>query len=288
MAAVTADQVKTLRDQTGAGMMDCKRALAESGGDAARAFKILREKGAASAARKASRTAAEGLVGVAVRGDKGVMVEVNCETDFVARNEKFQEFVCTVAALALERGTDLEQIRAARYPGGQETVAEKLNGLIATIGENMSLSRSISLSAPGGCVAHYVHNAVTPEMGKIGVLVELSSDDPAVAPNGLRAIGEEVAMQVAAARPVYVRREEVPAERVAEEKSILEKQVDPKKPPQVREKIIEGKLSSFYEQVCLLDQPYIREPKRKVKDLLADAKGKVQLGRFARFAIGEA
>jgi len=258
---ISADLVKTLRDQTGVGMMECKKALSESGGDLSKAVKILREKGSATAAKKSGRATTDGLVAVrtsgASSGASGVLVEVSCETDFVARNEKFQEFVRTVASIALEKGGDVDRIKTAPYPGGG-TVTEKLTELVATIGENMSIRRSAAATVATGHIAQYVHNSSAPGLGKIGVLVELVCDSAAEAgmPE-LATLGEELAMQIAAANPQYLRREDVPAARIEEEKSILSKQVDPNKPPQVREKILEGKLSSFYEQVCLLEQPYI-------------------------------
>ena len=198
MAEITAASVKELRERTGAGMMDCKKALAENNGDMEASVDWLRAKGLAAAAKKAGRTAAEGLVGVAVEGTKGAVVEVNSETDFVAKNEQFQEFVREVSKLALDASGDVEALKSAAYPGGT-TVAEKLTDNIATIGENQSLRRTAVLEVPQGAVVSYVHNAAAPGMGKIGVLVALESSAPAAA---LQALGKQIAMHIAAASPL--------------------------------------------------------------------------------------
>ncbi|MBI4179028.1 translation elongation factor Ts [bacterium] len=275
MPAITADQVKALRDKTGAGMMECKTALAKTEGDIQAAMRILREAGAASAARKSARAAREGRIGSFVDpGRLGVLVEVNCETDFVAKTEAFLEF-CDEAArtLAKNPSADLEASRTA---------------LVSKTGENIKISRHTRLESNGrSAVAAYIH------MGsKIGVLAELSCQTPAsLASPDLRSLLDEICMQIAASAPQVLTREEVPAERLAEERAILEKQVDAKKPAPIREKIIAGKLGSFYEQICLLEQPYIREPKRRIKDLLqekgAALKDTLRIERFVRYVVGD-
>lgn len=261
-AAVTADQVKGLRERTGAGMMDCKRALSESGGDEEGAIRILRERGIASAGKRADRATKEGVVLTRVSGPRGAIVAVGCETEPVASNTEFQAFA-RHALEAVERGG----------PAAVSEVEAERTQLVAKIGENIVLRGVERYEASAGAgITEYVHQPAR----KIGVLVEWSG-------NASAEMMQEVAMQIAWANPMCLDRSGAPAERVAEEKAILEKQVDPKKPPQIREKILEGKLGAFYEQVCLLEQAYIREPKKKVKDILGGA----QIRRYVRFALGE-
>jgi len=278
--AISAASVKELREKTGAGMMDCQRALQEAGGDMEAALKILRKKGLAAAAKKAGRAAKEGLVAIAVIEDnlRGGMVELNCETDFVARTEQYQAFAQTLAdQVAADGSGDVERVKGTRYVGDPlHTVAEVISTQISTIGENILLSRVGFLAAGHGMqIGSYLHMG-----GKIGVLVELSAS----------ADGEtakDLAMQVAAAEPRYVSRGAVPAEIVKEELEIAKAQAASSgKPAHVIDKIAEGKLGKFYEQVCLIDQPFVKEPERKVSDMLA-ARGGVIVKSFLRFKVGE-
>jgi elongation factor Ts len=278
--AISAASVKELREKTGAGMMDCQRALQEANGDLEEAVKILRKKGLAAAAKKAGRAAKEGLVAIAVTegGRRGGMVELNCETDFVARTEQYQAFAQALADQVAADGTgDVEKVKATRYVADPlHTVGEAIASQIATIGENIVLSRVGFLAAGHGMrIGSYLHMG-----GKIGVLVELSgsADDETV---------KDVAMQVAAAEPRYVSREDVPAGVVKEELDIAKAQAASSgKPAQVIEKIAQGKLGKFYEQVCLVDQPFVKSPEQKVLDVLA-ARGGVAVKSFLRFKLGE-
>src|SRR5262249_52773988 len=243
MAEITAAQVKQLRETSGAGMMDCKRALTETGGNLEDAVAWLRKKGLAAAAKKAGRVAAEGLIGVEADGTRGALVEVNSETDFVARNDSFQQFVAALARLALEGG-DLEALRARAYPGEGKTVAEKLTQLIATIGENLTLRRMATLSVGKGLIASYVHNAAAPGLGKIGVLVGLES---AGNPGKLAAFGKQLAMHVAAANPQALSIAEVDPAALERERNVLVEQARASgKPEAVIGKMVEGRLRKFY------------------------------------------
>ena len=290
MAEITAARVKELRDKTGAGMMDCKKALTEADGDLEAAVDWLRKKGLSAAAKKAGRTASEGLVGVAVSGSRGAVVEINAETDFVARNETFQEFVNCVAGLALDGDVgDIEALRAAAYPGTQKTVDEQLTELIATIGENMSLRRVSLLSVDSGLVASYMHNALTPGLGKIGVLVALETT---AAADRVQTLGKQLAMHVAATAPQAVSRDAIESSLVERERAVLAEQARASgKPDEIVDKMVEGRLKRFFEEVCLLDQTYVIDGERKVAKVLEDA-GKeaetpVAVAGFVRFALGE-
>jgi elongation factor Ts len=288
MAEITAATVKELRERTSAGMMDCKKALAETNGDIEAAVDWLRAKGLAAAAKKAGRTAAEGLVGVAVQGTRGAVVEVNSETDFVAKNEQFQDFVRNVAAIALEKGTDVEVLGASQYPGGG-TVAEKLTDNIATIGENQSLRRAAVIEVGEGVVVPYVHNAVTPGMGKIGVLVALESAAPAAT---LEALGKQIAMHVAAAHPLALSAEDLPSEMVERERAIaMEKAKESGKPQNIVEKMVEGGLAKFRKENALLTQLFVMDNKTPVAEVVAaaakEAGAGIQLIGFVRFQLGE-
>ncbi len=253
MANITAQMVKELRDSTGAGMMDCKSALGETNGDMEAAVDWLRKKGLSKAAKKAGRVAAEGLIGIALAGTRGVVVEVNSETDFVARNDLFQGLVKMIAQVALDAGTDVEKIKAAK--AGSITVAEAISDTIAKIGENMTLRRAAALSVSQGVVASYVHNSVTDGLGKIGVLVALES---AGKTDELAALGRMVAMHVAAANPQAVDSTGLDPALVAREKDVLaDKAKASGKPANVIEKIVESGLKTYYKEVCLLDQAYI-------------------------------
>ena len=290
MAEITAACVKELRDQTGAGMMDCKKALTEADGDHEAAVDWLRKKGLSAAANKAGRTASEGLVGVAVSGNKGAMVEVNAETDFVARNETFQAFVNCVAVLALDGAVDdVEALKVVAYPGTHKTVDEELTALIATIGENMSLRRVTLLSPNPGVVASYMHNALTPGLGKIGVLVALETT---ASTGQMQALGKQLAMHVAASAPQAISRDAIEGSLVERERAILTEQARASgKPDDIVEKMVEGRLKRYFEEVCLLDQTYVIDGERKIAQVLEDAAKEagtpVAIARFVRFALGE-
>jgi elongation factor Ts len=288
MAEITAASVKELRERTGAGMMDCKKALAETNGEMEPAIDWLRAKGLAAAAKKAGRTAAEGLVGVAVEGKRGAVVEVNSETDFVAKNELFQEFVRNVAGLALQHGTDVEVLGATQYPGGG-TVQEKLTDNIAKIGENQSLRRAAIVEVAEGAVVSYVHNQVSPGLGKIGVLVALESAAPA---ETLAALGKQLAMHVAAAHPLALTAEDLSAELVERERSIaMEKAKESGKPQNIIEKMVEGGLAKFRKENALISQLFVMDNKTPVAEVVAaaakDAGTSIELKGFVRFQLGE-
>ncbi|MGE0120690.1 MAG: translation elongation factor Ts [Dongiaceae bacterium] len=288
MAEITADLIKRLRETTGAGMMDCKKALSETAGEFDGAVDWLRKKGLAAAQKKASRVAAEGLVAALVEGNRGAVVEVNSETDFVARNDKFQGFVAGVAKLALE-SKDLPDLMARTLPAEGKSVADKLTDLIATIGENMSLRRMAALSVGTGTLAAYVHNALAPGLGKIGVLVGLeSSGDKAK----LAALGKQLAMHVAAANPQALTTEAVDAAVVERERAVLaEKAKASGKPDKVVGMMVEGGLRKFYEDVVLLEQTYVIDGESKVKDVIQKAAKEmgapIKVAGFVRMALGE-
>ena len=288
MAEITAASVKELRERTGAGMMDCKKALAENNGDMEASIDWLRAKGLAAAANKAGRTAAEGLVGVVVEGNRGAVVEVNSETDFVAKNELFQDFVRNVAKLALTSGTDVETLGAAAYPDGG-TVAEKLTDNIAKIGENQSLRRAALLEVRQGAIVSYVHNQVAPGLGKIGVLVALDSAAPV---ETLQALGKQIAMHVAAAHPLALGADQLPAELVERERGIaMEKARESGKPENIIEKMVEGGLAKFRKDNALLSQLFVMDNKTPVAEVVAsagkDAGTSIALAGFIRFQLGE-
>jgi elongation factor Ts len=288
-AEVTATLVKELRDKTGAGMMDCKKALIETAGDIEAASDWLRKKGLAAAAKKAGRIAAEGLVGVLVDGNRGAVVEVNAETDFVARNDTFRDFVRTICKMVLTHGDDVEALKAAPYPETGRTVAEELTHMIATIGENMNLRRAALLSVESGILASYVHNQQEPGLGKIAVLVGLETSGDA---SQLARLGRELAMHVAAANPHAVSRDELGPEALERERNILTEQARASgKPEAIIEKMVQGRLSKYYEEVCLLDQTFVVEGESKVEKVLEAAAGDVGapvgIGGFVRFALGE-
>ncbi|MGC8468870.1 MAG: translation elongation factor Ts, partial [Acetobacteraceae bacterium] len=283
MAEITAAMVKELREKTGAGMMDCKRALAETGGEMEAAVDWLRKKGLAAAARKAGRVAAEGLIGVASVPGRGAMVEVNAETDFVARNETFQNFVETVARIALEAGEDLDTIRAAPFPGTGRTVADELTHLVATIGEHLSLRRARVLSVASGVVGTYVHNALRPGLGRIGVLVGVEAANEF---EGLELLGRQIGMQVAAHRAEAVDIGGVDPAALERERSVLAEQARTSgKPEAVIEKMVDGRIRKYYEEVVLLEQVWLHDGESRVKAVLAKAGARVSA--FARFQLGE-
>jgi elongation factor Ts len=289
MAEVTAALVKELREKTGAGMMDCKRALAEVSGDLEQAIDWLRKKGLSAAAKKAGRVAAEGLVGAATDGRTGAIVEVNCETDFVARNDAFQGFVQAVTALVLSKGDDLEVLKAAPYPGTGRTVGDELTHLIATIGENMALRRAKRITTTNGVVVPYVHSALATGIGKIGALVALESSADAGA---LQTVGRQLAMHVAAANPSYLDTASVDQETLGREREILRDRAKQSgKPDAIIDKIVEGQLRKFYEESVLLEQVYVVDGESrvgKVVEAAAKAAGApIRLAGYARFKVGE-
>ena len=288
MAEITAASVKELRERTGAGMMDCKKALAENNGEMEASVDWLRAKGLAAAAKKAGRTAAEGLVGVAVTGTKGAVVEVNSETDFVAKNEQFQGFVRDVAQLALTTGSDVEALNNAAYPSGG-TVAEALTNNIATIGENQSLRRAAVLEVSEGVVVSYVHNAAAPNMGKIGVLVALEGS---ASTDSLQALGKQLAMHIAAANPLALNADGLDADLLARERAIaIEKAAESGKPANIVEKMVDGTMAKFAKENALLSQLFVMDGKTPVADVVAQA-GKeagtpITLKAYERFQLGE-
>jgi elongation factor Ts len=283
MADITAALVKTLREKTGAGMMDCKRALTETGGDLEAAVDWLRSKGLAAAAKKAGRVAAEGLVGVASAPGRVAMVEVNSETDFVARNETFQAFVAAAAKIALAVGEDLDRIKAAPYPGSGRSVEEELTHLVATIGENMNLRRARVLSVERGVVASYVHQPLRPGLGRIGVIVAVDAADEL---EGLELLGRQVGMHIAASRPEWIDIGGVDPAALQREKAILREQAaESGKPAAIIEKMIEGRIRKYYEEVVLLEQVWVHDGESRVKAVLAKAGANV--ADFARFQLGE-
>jgi elongation factor Ts len=289
MVEVTAALVKDLRERTGAGMMDCKRALIETGGDIESAIDWLRKKGLAAAAKKGGRVTADGLVGVYVEGSRGALVEVNSETDFVSRNPEFQAFVAMVAKLALAAGGDLEALKASPYPDTGRTVEEQLTHLIATMGENMNLRRATALFAEPGVVGAYVHNALSPSVGKIGVIVAVQSDAPASA---LEPLAKQLAMHVAAANPGFVSRDDVDPQALDRERSVLAEQARATgKAEDIVEKMVEGRLRRYYEEVCLLDQTFVIDGESRVSaviDRVAEEVGKLlKVTAFRRFVLGE-
>ena len=283
MAEITAALVKELREKTGAGMMDCKRALTESAGDPEAAFDWLRKKGLSAAAKKSGRVAAEGLVGVVSDGTRAAMVEINSETDFVGRNEAFQALVEAVAKVALSVGSDLNAIRAAPYPGSGRTVAEEISHAVATIGENMTLRRATVLTVPQGVVATYVHGALKPGLGKIGVLVGVESANEAAA---LDTLGRQVGMHIAATQPAALDVDSVDPATLERERTVLtEKARADGKPEAMLEKIVGGQIRKFYEQVVLLEQVWVHDGESRVRSVVQKAGAK--LGGFARFKVGE-
>ncbi len=286
MSIITAAMVKELREKTGAGMMDCKNALAETSGDIEMAIDWLRKKGLSKAAKKSGRVAAEGLVAVAVAGTRGVVVEVNSETDFVARNLEFQSLVKTIANIALEKSADVEALKNSHYPGGG-TIADAISNAIATIGENMTLRRAAELSVHHGVVGHYVHGAVADGVGKIGVIVALESSGKT---DELTALGRQLAMHVAATNPVALDLASVDPATLAREKAILADK-NQGKPAHVLEKIVESGMKSYAKEYCLLEQAYIHDNGKTVSQALKDSEsrigGPISLTGFVRYALGE-
>jgi elongation factor Ts len=283
MAEVTAAMVRELREKTGAGMMDCKKALVESGADIEAAIDWLRKKGLSQAAKKSGRVAAEGLIGTATGPQVAAMVEVNAETDFVARNEQFQDFVSEVAGLVLSVGDDVEKLKAAIYPGTGHSVQDELTRLIATIGENMTIRRARRFAVPNGVVATYVHSAVKPGLGKIGVLVALEAASEIEA---LETLGRQIGMHVTAARPEALEVGAVDPSALEREKAVLMEQARASgKPDAIIEKMVEGRVRKYYEEVVLLEQVWVHDGESRVKSIVQKAGAK--LTGFARFQLGE-
>ncbi|HEX2448864.1 MAG TPA: translation elongation factor Ts [Methyloceanibacter sp.] len=289
MATITATMVKDLRDKTGAGMMDCKAALAETKGDLEAAVDWLRTKGLAKAAKKAGRVAAEGLIGLAADAKQAALVEVNSETDFVARNEQFQKMASGIAEAALQAKGDLDKLAKTKFPGGSTTVADTIKEMIGSIGENMTLRRTAHLGAKNGAVASYMHNAIAPGLGKIGVIVALDSSGD---PEQVKTFGRQVAMHIAFANPQSLDVGGLDKAVVERERAVLTEQAkESGKPAQVIEKMVEGRLRKFYEEVVLLAQPFVHDPETTVAKAL-EAAGKtagapIKITGFHRFALGE-
>jgi elongation factor Ts len=289
MAEVTAALVKELREKTGAGMMDCKRALGDSGGDIEAAIDWLRKKGLSAAAKKAGRVAAEGLIGVATQGAAGAVVEVNSETDFVARNKDFQSFVQALSRLALDGDGEIGTLQRSPFPASGRTVEEELTHLISTIGENIVLRRIKRLSTTEGAVLSYVHNALGPGIGKIGVLVTLASS---TAPECLAELGKQLAMHIAAASPLYLDIASVPQEALDRERYVLREQARATgKPDSVVDRMVEGRLRNFYEEFVLLEQIFVVDQESKISKVVEQAAksagAPISVVSFARFALGE-
>jgi elongation factor Ts len=289
MADITAAAVKDLRERSGAGMMDCKKALTENGGDMEAAIDWLRTKGLATAAKKSGRTAAEGLVGVAVEGKTGAAVEVNSETDFVAKNEQFQDFVRTVSKLALTTGDSVEALAATSYPGSEGLVQDKLTANVATIGENQQLRRVKLVSVNEGAVVSYVHNAAGTGIGKIGVLVALEGSAPV---DKIETLGKSLAMHIAAANPLALHEEGLDEALVERERAIaMEKAAGSGKPQNIIEKMVEGAIAKFRKENALTSQLFVMDNKTKISDVIAqaakDAGGSIALTDYVRFQLGE-
>jgi len=287
--AITAAAVKELRERTGAGMMDCKKALSETGGDVEAAVDLLRTKGLAAAQKKSSRTAAEGLVGVAVEGTKGVAVEVNSETDFVAKNDQFQDFVSKVTGVALTLSNDdVEELSNAAHPDGG-TVNEKLTNNIATIGENQAIRRMKTVAVNSGLVVSYIHNAVTPTMGKIGVLVALESTAGA---DVLAPLGKQIAMHIAAAFPLALNADGLDQDMLERERAIAtEKAAESGKPENIVEKMVDGAMAKFAKENALLSQIFVMDNKTPIAQVVEqagkDAGAEIKLTEYVRYQLGE-
>lgn len=287
--AITAALVKELREKSGAGMMDCKNALTENDGDIEAAMDWLRSKGIAKAEKKSGRVAAEGLIGLAGSGNAAAVVEVNSETDFVARNEQFQAIVRNIAETALGTNGEVETVSSTTITGGDKSVADTVTEAVGTIGENMNLRRSAKLEVDEGVVSSYMHNAAGDGIGKIGVLVALESSGDAEA---LNAIGRQVAMHVAATNPLALNRDEVPADIADRERAVyLEEAKESGKPQEIAEKMVEGKMNKFYKESVLLSQPFVINPDLTVEKALKEAEGTVgapiAMKAFVRLALGE-
>ncbi len=289
MAQITADLVRQLRERTGAGMMDCKKALNDTDGDLDAAIDWLRKKGLSQAAKKAGRTAAEGLIGVHAEGTKGAAVEVNCETDFVARNENFQQFVGELAKLAYDAEAETDALLQATFPSTGRKVEDELTQQIAAIGENMKISRARVMKVSEGAVAAYVHNQLSPGQGKIGVLVALEAG---VGPDKLEATAKQIAMHVAAVNPAAISQDQIDPELVEREKQVLKDQArESGKPENIIEKMVEGRMRKFYEENALLDQTFVVDGESRVGDVLdklgKDLGSEIKVTGMVRYQLGE-
>ena len=289
MAEITAADVKALRERTSAGMMDCKKALVACDGNIEEAIDWLRKKGLAAAAKKSGRVAAEGLVGVCVNGTKGSLIEVNAETDFVARNELFQKYVDDVVTIACESNADIEALKTKAYPNTGRNVADELTNLIAVIGENMTLRRVAHMSVNNGVIASYVHNKISANLGKIGILVALESTGDKAK---LLELGKKIAMHIAAANPQSTTIEDLDPALLEREKSVVSEQAkNSGKPEQFIAKIVEGRIRKFYEEVVLLEQVYVIDGTSRVKDVVAEAAKEIgapiTVKGFIKFVLGE-
>ncbi len=287
--AITASQVKELRDMTGVGMMDCKKALQETEGNVEAAVDWLRTRGLAKAAKKAGRTASEGLVGIASAGTSASVVELNSETDFVSLNDQFQNIVKTVAKLALDTDGSIEALKAANYPDTEHSVLDEVTEAIAKIGENMNLRRSNKLSVSDGVVSSYVHNPVADGLGKIGVLVALESSGDK---NALDALGRQIAMHIAAIAPLALSSDELDADIVAREREVFKQQaIESGKPEEIATKMVEGRMRKYFEEVCLLSQTFVIDGENKVEQVIKNAEKEIgspiKLVAFSRIALGE-
>lgn len=281
--------IKDLRESTGAGMLDCKNALAETGGDIEKAKDLLRAKGIAKAAKKASRVAAEGLVAVLAESKKAIVIELNSETDFVARNDQFQNLANGIAKAGIATDGSLEAVLAAPFPGASRSIDDEIKEAVGVIGENLNLRRTSLLSVNDGVISTYMHNAVTPSLGKIGVLVALESKADT---SKLNELGRKIGMHIAAARPDALHIEDVSADALEREKAIFVEQAKSSgKPDNVVEKMVEGRIRKYYEEVVLLEQAFVIDGKTKIKDVIAEAAKElgaaITLKAFARFALGE-
>lgn len=288
MANITANDVKALRERTGSGMMDCKKALVACDGDIDAAIDWLRKKGLASASKKAGRVAADGLIAISSCESCATLVELNAETDFVAKNEKFQEFAKNVADLAHNKCADLETLKSLQYPGSEKTVEEELTNLIAVIGENMQIRRVEHVCVENGVVATYIHNKIADSLGKIGVVVAFEGGKS----DSLKAAGKQIAMHIAAANPQYLNIEDIPSDVLARERAVVSELARSSgKPEAVVEKMVEGRLRKFYEEVVLLEQVFVIDGESKVKDVVAkaakDCGCDVKLAKFVKFVLGE-
>lgn len=288
MAEVTAGLVRELREKSGAGMMDCKKALVESNGNVEEAIDWLRKKGLAAAAKKSGRIAAEGLVGVATSGTTASLVEINAETDFVARNEKFQDLVRNVAKLAIDKTFTVDELKGTQY-NTEHTVEGEITHLIATIGENMNLRRVTRLSVPQGVISSYIHNATAPGLGKIGVLVALESE---ANPDKLNELGKKIAMHIAAASPIALSIAEVDSSDLERERSVLVEQARASgRPEEIIQKMVEGRIRKFYDEVVLLEQTFVLDGQTKVSDVVeATAKelgSPIKLASYVKYTLGE-
>ncbi len=290
MTTISADQIKTLRESTGAGILDCRKALTEAAGNMEAAVDWLRKKGLSAAAKKSGRVAAEGVVAVAVEGTKGAIIELNAETDFVARNEQFQKLASGIAEFAVRQNiSNVEALLQARCPKTNASIAEQIANAIATIGENMTLRRCELLSVSKGAVASYVHSAVAPGMGKIGILIGLESDGDKAK---LEALGKQLAMHIAASKPEAVSTADVSSAKLDRERAVYREQAQASgKPADVIEKMVEGRVRKYYEEIVLLEQVFVVDGKAKISQVIADAAktvgAPVKITAFTRFQLGE-